>query len=64
MIDAGKRLEQPDNCPPLVYDLMLKCWSYTATSRPTFNQLYIAMKTELDMMGASNDLSIIENISK
>ena len=33
------RLEQPDKCPSLVYEIMSKCWNAKPDGRPTFSQL-------------------------
>jgi len=35
----GNKLPKPSNCPPLLYDLMLRCWDLSAESRPSFAQL-------------------------
>lgn len=34
-VRAGGRLSKPLNCPPLLHQLMLRCWS-TADTRPSF----------------------------
>uniref|UniRef100_A0A674AHC5 Tyrosine-protein kinase SYK n=1 Tax=Salmo trutta TaxID=8032 RepID=A0A674AHC5_SALTR len=36
MIENGERMEIPPNCPPEMYDLMKKCWTYKADERPGF----------------------------
>jgi hypothetical protein len=28
MIDSGRRMEPPANCPDEMYDLMKKCWIF------------------------------------
>ena len=39
-IQQGYRLEQPDDCPYLLYSLMLKCWDTVPEMRPTFSDLH------------------------
>ncbi|KAM4615237.1 tyrosine-protein kinase SYK isoform 2-T2 [Polymixia lowei] len=36
MIESGSRMDAPLNCPPEMYDLMRKCWTYKADERPGF----------------------------
>ncbi|XP_041815896.1 tyrosine-protein kinase SYK isoform X2 [Chelmon rostratus] len=36
MIESGKRMDAPVNCPPEMYDLMRTCWTYKADERPGF----------------------------
>uniref|UniRef100_A0A3Q3NKL1 Tyrosine-protein kinase n=1 Tax=Mastacembelus armatus TaxID=205130 RepID=A0A3Q3NKL1_9TELE len=36
MIESGKRMDAPLNCPPEMYDLMRTCWEYKADIRPGF----------------------------
>ncbi|XP_043208526.1 focal adhesion kinase 1-like isoform X3 [Amphibalanus amphitrite] len=38
-IEAGERLPLPPRCPPRVYSLMLACWHYEPSKRPTFADL-------------------------
>ena len=40
-IEEGKRLEQPEKCPDLVYKEMCKCWTKEPKQRPTFKDLNI-----------------------
>lgn len=28
MIESGKRMDAPMNCPPEMYDIMKTCWTY------------------------------------
>jgi serine/threonine protein kinase len=49
----GYKLPKPDNCPDLVYDIMLLCWQRSPEARPTFAQLYDeinAMYPHVDMI--------------
>lgn len=39
-IDEGYRMPAPDNTPPEMYRLMLKCWSYEAENRPHFDEIF------------------------
>ncbi|XP_065074260.1 tyrosine-protein kinase Fer isoform X2 [Ochlerotatus camptorhynchus] len=39
-IDEGYRMPAPDNTPPEMYRLMLKCWSYESENRPHFDEIY------------------------
>ncbi|KAK0137871.1 Tyrosine-protein kinase SYK [Merluccius polli] len=36
MIDSGKRMDPPVNCPPEMYELMKKCWTFKLEDRPGF----------------------------
>ncbi|XP_067114851.1 tyrosine-protein kinase SYK isoform X1 [Osmerus mordax] len=36
MIESGERMAAPLNCPPEMYDLMKKCWTYKVDERPGF----------------------------
>ncbi|XP_062409905.1 tyrosine-protein kinase SYK isoform X2 [Sardina pilchardus] len=37
MIESGQRMDAPANCPPEIYELMKKCWTYKADERPGFS---------------------------
>uniref|UniRef100_A0A671Y1Q0 Tyrosine-protein kinase SYK n=1 Tax=Sparus aurata TaxID=8175 RepID=A0A671Y1Q0_SPAAU len=37
MIESGKRMDTPVNCPIEMYDLMRTCWTYKAAERPGFS---------------------------
>ena len=39
-LEAGYRMQCPDNCPQPIYDLMQQCWQWDALERPTFEYLY------------------------
>lgn len=45
-IENGERLAMPPQCPPTLYSLMTKCWSYDPSKRPRFTEL----KTQLRYM--------------
>jgi c-src tyrosine kinase len=38
-VEKGYRMEAPDGCPDVVYDVMKLCWSLNAFARPTFHML-------------------------
>ncbi|XP_013870539.1 tyrosine-protein kinase SYK [Austrofundulus limnaeus] len=37
MIESGKRMDPPVNCPPEMSDIMLACWTYKVDERPAFS---------------------------
>ncbi|XP_062538058.1 proto-oncogene tyrosine-protein kinase ROS isoform X3 [Armigeres subalbatus] len=41
----GGRLGRPQDCPEELYQLMLKCWSYSPEDRPTFRYLLEILKS-------------------
>ncbi|KAM6954010.1 protein tyrosine kinase 2 beta, b [Aplochiton taeniatus] len=40
-LEQGIRLPKPDDCPPALYSLMTRCWSYDPQERPTFTDLVL-----------------------
>ncbi|KAM4700225.1 tyrosine-protein kinase Lck [Discoglossus pictus] len=38
-LEHGYRMPQPENCPPELYELMLRCWKDRPEERPTFEFL-------------------------
>lgn len=38
-IENGDRLPLPKICPPCLYSLMLQCWSYEPSKRPSFKEI-------------------------
>lgn len=40
LLEDGKRLPIPKECPESTYMLMNQCWNYDPKSRPSFGQLY------------------------
>ncbi|XP_043962290.1 protein tyrosine kinase 2 beta, b isoform X2 [Gambusia affinis] len=54
-LEQGIRLPKPENCPPALYSLMTRCWSYDPGERPSFTELVIKisdvhkMEKELDV---------------
>ncbi|XP_030243710.1 tyrosine-protein kinase Fer isoform X2 [Drosophila navojoa] len=39
-IDTGYRMPTPENTPPEMYRLMLKCWAADVDARPHFDEIY------------------------
>ena len=37
--EQGLRLDQPEGCPEMLYQLMQQCWAHGAEDRPSFKQL-------------------------
>ncbi|XP_068998127.1 protein tyrosine kinase 2 beta, b isoform X3 [Embiotoca jacksoni] len=40
-LEQGIRLPKPENCPPALYSLMTRCWSYDPGERPSFTELVV-----------------------
>uniref|UniRef100_A0AAQ4QKU3 Tyrosine-protein kinase n=1 Tax=Gasterosteus aculeatus aculeatus TaxID=481459 RepID=A0AAQ4QKU3_GASAC len=38
-VEKGYKMEAPDGCPPVVYDLMKQCWTLDSVVRPSFRML-------------------------
>ncbi|XP_078811341.1 focal adhesion kinase 1 isoform X10 [Oryzias latipes] len=47
-IENGERLAMPSQCPPTLYSLMTKCWSYDPSKRPRFTELQTQLSTILE----------------
>ena len=45
-IEHNGRLKTPPKCPPGVYQLMRRCWSFQAVDRPTFEELHDIFSTD------------------
>lgn len=43
-LEQGIRLPKPDNCPPALYSLMTRCWSYDPSERPSFTELVMKIR--------------------
>lgn len=39
-LEKGNRLSCPNGCPHKVYDLMMMCWKWEPTDRPTFREIH------------------------
>uniref|UniRef100_A0A670ZC57 Tyrosine-protein kinase n=1 Tax=Pseudonaja textilis TaxID=8673 RepID=A0A670ZC57_PSETE len=38
-VEKGYKMDSPDGCPQIVYEVMKKCWTLDAAHRPSFHQL-------------------------
>lgn len=38
-VETGYKMDPPDGCPPVVYDLMKQCWNLDSVVRPSFRML-------------------------
>ncbi|XP_045178339.2 tyrosine-protein kinase SYK-like [Mercenaria mercenaria] len=43
LFEDGRRLSKPEHCLDEVYSLMLQCWEYDKTDRPTFQEITTEM---------------------
>ena len=43
-LEQGIRLPKPDDCPPALYSLMTRCWSYDPRERPSFTELVVKIR--------------------
>ncbi|KAM8832488.1 protein tyrosine kinase 2 beta, b isoform 1-T6 [Spinachia spinachia] len=48
-LEQGIRLPKPDDCPPALYSLMTRCWSYDPSERPTFTELVVKISDVHEM---------------
>lgn len=46
-LESGVRLPKPQFCPPTIYSLLTRCWSYEPQSRPSFSQLVCSLRYTL-----------------
>ncbi|XP_053743254.1 protein-tyrosine kinase 2-beta-like isoform X2 [Synchiropus splendidus] len=42
-LESGVRLPKPQSCPPMVYSMLTKCWSYSSHNRPAFSELVCSL---------------------
>ncbi|XP_042319245.1 tyrosine-protein kinase ABL2 isoform X3 [Sceloporus undulatus] len=45
LLEKGYRMEQPEGCPPKVYELMRACWKWNPLDRPSFAETHQAFET-------------------
>lgn len=38
-VEKGYKMDAPDGCPAIVYEVMKKCWTLDPSHRPSFHQL-------------------------
>ncbi|TFK06944.1 hepatocyte growth factor [Platysternon megacephalum] len=58
LLEKGYRMEQPEGCPPKVYELMRACWKWTPPDRPSFAETHQAFETMF------HDSSISEEVAE
>ncbi|XP_054269206.1 tyrosine-protein kinase Shark [Macrosteles quadrilineatus] len=46
LVEKGERLDQPQDCPNHIYNVMERCWSYQPRDRPTFSELVDIFSSE------------------
>jgi len=47
-IENGERLPLPQQCPPTLYHVMMECWSYEPSARPSFLELKSRLVTIME----------------
>ncbi|KAF3690928.1 Abelson tyrosine-protein kinase 2 [Channa argus] len=58
LLEKGYRMEQPEGCPPKVYELMRACWQWSPLDRPSFSEIHQAFETMF------HDSSISEEVAE
>ncbi|XP_076845800.1 tyrosine-protein kinase ABL2 isoform X2 [Brachyhypopomus gauderio] len=58
LLEKGLRMEQPEGCPPKVYELMRACWQWSPMDRPLFSEIHQAFETMF------HDSSISEEVAE
>ncbi|XP_016060518.1 PREDICTED: Abelson tyrosine-protein kinase 2 isoform X2 [Miniopterus natalensis] len=58
LLEKGYRMEQPEGCPPKVYELMRACWRWSPADRPSFAETHQAFETMF------HDSSISEEVAE
>ncbi|XP_042530306.1 tyrosine-protein kinase ABL2 isoform X4 [Dipodomys spectabilis] len=58
LLEKGYRMEQPEGCPPKVYELMRACWKWSPADRPSFAETHHAFETMF------HDSSISEEVAE
>ncbi|XP_049874741.1 tyrosine-protein kinase Shark [Pectinophora gossypiella] len=53
IVESGKRLERPEDCPDEIYQVMLDCWAYNPDNRPTFSKLVDVFSQHPDYVNIS-----------
>lgn len=52
--DKSQRLQPPINTPPVIKDLLTRCWSYFPENRPTFAQIVQTLTSHLFLNSSSS----------
>uniref|UniRef100_A0A4W3JJS7 Tyrosine-protein kinase n=1 Tax=Callorhinchus milii TaxID=7868 RepID=A0A4W3JJS7_CALMI len=58
LLEKGYRMEQPEGCPPKVYELMGSCWQWNPMDRPSFAEIHQAFDSMF------HDSSISEEVAE
>uniref|UniRef100_A0A8C9TKJ9 non-specific protein-tyrosine kinase n=1 Tax=Scleropages formosus TaxID=113540 RepID=A0A8C9TKJ9_SCLFO len=48
-LEQGVRLPKPEQCPPTLYSLMTRCWTYDPKERPTFTELVCKLRYRIGL---------------
>lgn len=62
-LEQGIRLPKPDNCPPALYSLMTRCWSYDPRERPNFTELVVKIRYRLNIKTKRSDKRTAQKIN-
>ena len=55
-IEYGERLEQPQECPNSIYQLMIKCWNLKPHARKSFEDIETTLsELKIPMMEVSEN---------
>ncbi|GFN81497.1 hepatocyte growth factor receptor-like [Plakobranchus ocellatus] len=49
-LKAGRRMPHPNYCPDRLYEIMLECWQWLPTDRPTFSELVAKITTMIEQI--------------
>ncbi|THD24948.1 hypothetical protein D915_004230 [Fasciola hepatica] len=44
ILEKGYRMERPHGCPEAVYSIMLRCWAWEASLRPSFTEVHAELE--------------------
>uniref|UniRef100_A0A0K0FYI6 Tyrosine-protein kinase n=1 Tax=Strongyloides venezuelensis TaxID=75913 RepID=A0A0K0FYI6_STRVS len=56
LLERGFRMDEPQNCPYPLYRLMLQCWNWAPTDRPSFSELYQTLQSVLQQNTLASEL--------
>ncbi|XP_015213508.1 protein-tyrosine kinase 2-beta isoform X1 [Lepisosteus oculatus] len=63
-LEQGVRLPKPDICPPTLYTLMTRCWTYDPQERPKFTELVCKLSDMFKMEKEQETLQQSKNRSR
>ena len=46
-VERGYRMDPPDGCPPVVYQIMKDCWQADPNARPNFTRIMKSLDKEV-----------------